>query len=130
MKQSTQNVPCSVDLQEACPPARLCSDSVYSRRNPHLTKYIYVIVDEHSNSSLVTSKLADDLGADGPLEKYFLSTCSGEKEEKYHRRVAGIAVRSLSGAKFTVLALTECDTIPQDKREIPTLDMARSFPAP
>ena len=55
---------------------------VYRRRNPHLTKYIYVIVDEHSNSSLVTSELTDDLGADGPLEKYFLSTCSGEKEEK------------------------------------------------
>ena len=93
---------------------------VYSRRNPHLTKYVYVIIDEHSNSSLVTSELADDLGADGLLEKYFLSTCSGEKEEKYRRRVAGIAVHSLSGAKFTVLALTVCDTIPQDKREIPT----------
>ena len=56
---------------------------IYSRRNPHLTKRVYAIVDEQSNSSLVTSELADDLGADGPLEKYFLSTCSGEKEEKY-----------------------------------------------
>ena len=101
---------------------------VYSRRNPHLTKRVYAIVDEQSNSSLVTSELADDLGADGPLEKYFLSTCSGEKEEKYGRRVAGITVRSLSGAEFAVPTLTECDTIPQDKREIPTPDMARSFP--
>ena len=101
---------------------------VYSRRNPHHTKYVYVIVDEQSNSSLVTSELADDLGADGPLEKYFLSTCSGEKEEKYRRRVAGIVVRSLSGAKFTVLALTECDTIPQDKSEIPTPGMAPKAP--
>ena len=101
---------------------------VYSRRNPHLTKRVYAIVDEQSNSSLITSELADDLGADGPLEKYFLSTCSGEKEEKYGRRVAGITVRSLSGAEFAVPTLTECDTIPQDKREIPTPDMARSFP--
>ena len=101
---------------------------VYSRRNPHLTKRVYAIVDEQSNSSLVTSELADDLGADGPVEKYFLSTCSGEKEEKYGRRVAGITVRSLSGAEFAVPTLTECDTIPQDKREIPTPDMARSFP--
>ena len=100
---------------------------VYSRCNPHLTKYVYVI-DEQSNSPLVTSELADDLGADGPLEKYFLSTCSGEKEEKYCRRAAGIAVRSLSGAKFTVPTLTECDTIPQDKRKIPTPDMAPKAP--
>ena len=101
---------------------------VYSRRNPHLTKRVYAIVDEQSNSSLVTSELADDLGADGPLQKYFLSTCSGEKEEKYGRRVAGVTVRSLSGAEFIVPTLTECDTIPQDKREIPIPDMARSFP--
>ena len=101
---------------------------VYSRRNPHLTKRVYAIVDEQSNSSLVTSEPADDLGADGRLEKYFLSTCNGEKEEKYGRRVAGITVRSLGGAEFAVPTLTECDTIPQDKREIPTPDMARSFP--
>ena len=126
MKQSTQNVPCSVDLQEACPPARLCSWT--SIADVTHTKYVYVIVDEQSNSSLVTSELADDLGADGPLEKYFLSTCSGEKEEKYRRRVAGIVVCSLSGAKFTVLALTECDTIPQDKSEIPTPGMAPKAP--
>ena len=101
---------------------------VYSRRDPHLPKRVYAIVDEQSNSSLLTSELADDLGADGPLEKYFLSTCSGEKEEKYGRRVAGITVRSLSGAEFAAPTLTECDTIPQDKSEIPTPDMARSFP--
>lgn len=101
---------------------------VCSRRNPRLAKHVYAIVDEQSNSSLVTSELADDLGADGPLEKYFLSTWSGEKEEKYGRRVAGITVRSLSGAKFSVPTLIECDTIPQDKRKILNPDMARSFP--
>ena len=99
VKQSTQNVPYSVDLQEACPEAKVLVDG-YSRRNLHLDKRVYAIVDEQSNSSLVTSKIADDLGADGPLEKYFLSTFSGEKEEKYDRRVAGFTVRSLSGAGF------------------------------
>ena len=94
---------------------------VYSRHNPHLAKRIYAIVDEQSKSSLVTSKLAEDLGADESLEKYFLLTCSSEKEEKYGRRVAGITVRSLNGAEFAVRTLTECDTIPHP-------DMARSFP--
>ena len=92
---------------------------VYSRRNPHLTKRVYAIVDQQSNSSLVTGELADDLGVDGPLEKYFLSKCSGENK-KYRRRVADIAVHSLSGAEFAIPTLTECDMIPRDKRKIPT----------
>ena len=101
---------------------------VYSKSNPHLSKRIYAIIDEQSNSSLVTSELADHLGARGLPEKYFLSTCSGEKEEKHGRRVPGITVRPLGGPDFSLPTLTECDTIPQDKSEIPTPDMAKSFP--
>ena len=37
-------------------------------------------------------------------------------------------MRSLSGSEFLLPTLTECDTIPQDKSEIPTPDMAKSFP--
>ena len=47
---------------------------IFNKRTPHITKRIYAIVDEQSNSSVITSELADDLGASGPLEKYFLST--------------------------------------------------------
>ena len=70
----------------------------YSKRNPHLSKRIYAIIDEQSNSSLVISELADHLEARGPSEKYFLSTCSREKEENNGWRVPEIMVRSLSGA--------------------------------
>ena len=101
---------------------------VCSEHNPCLAKRVYAIVDEQSNSSLVTSELADDLGATGPLEKYFLSTCSGEREEKCGRRVTGMTVKSPSGVEFALPTLTECDAIPQDKREIPTPGMARRFP--
>ena len=101
---------------------------IFNKRTPHIAKRIYAIVDEQSNSSLITSELADDLGASGPLEKYFLSTCSGDREEKYGRRLTGVAVRSTNGAEFTLPTLTECDNIPQDKREIPTPAMARRFP--
>ena len=101
---------------------------IFNKRTPHITKRIYVIVDEQSNSSLITSELADDLGASGPLEKYFLSTCSGDREEKYGRRLTGVTVCSTNRAEFTLPTLTECDNIPQDKREIPTSAMARRFP--
>ena len=101
---------------------------VCSEHNPRLAKHVYAMVDEQSNSSLVTSELADNLGATGPLEKDFLSTCSGEREEKCRRRVTGITVKSLSGVEFALPSLTACDAIPEDKREIPTPGMARRFP--
>lgn len=37
-------------------------------------------------------------------------------------------MRSISGAEFALPTLTECNTIPQDKREIPTPGMTRRFP--
>ena len=101
---------------------------VQSKRNPDLARRIYAIVDEQSNSSLISSELADDLGADGPSETYYLSTCSNEKEEKHGRRVTGITARSSNGVQLSLPTLIECDTIPQDKREIPTPEMARRFP--
>ena len=39
-----------------------------------------------------------------------------------------MTVGSISGADFALPTLTECDTIPQDKREIPNPGMARRFP--
>ena len=57
------------------------SVDVYNERNPHLIKRVYAIIDEQRNSSLVTSKLANELVAEEPLEKYVSSTCSGEREE-------------------------------------------------
>ena len=72
---------------------------------------MYAIVDEQSNSSLVSSKVADKLGANGPPEEYYLSTCSSEKEEKYGR-VTDFVVRSLNGGESALIPLVECDNIP------------------
>ena len=88
---------------------------------------MYPIIDEHSNSSLVSTELADELGADGPKEKYFLTTCSGTKETKYGGRVTDV-LQSVSGAAADLPTLIECGNIPQDKREIPIPEMARRFP--
>ena len=89
---------------------------------------VYAIMDEQSNSSLISTELADKLGASGPEEKYFLTTCSGTKETKYGRRVTDVVIQSISGATENLPTLIECGNIPQDKREIPTPEMARRFP--
>lgn len=43
---------------------------------------IYAIVDDESNVSMITTDLTDMLGVQGPKEKYFLSTCSSNREIK------------------------------------------------
>ena len=108
--------------------SKLLLVDVKNKEKPNTLHRIYAIVDEQSNSSLISSELADELGAVGPEEKYLLTTCSGEKEIKYGRRVAGVTIQALNGVTSDLPTLIECDSIPHDKREIPTPEMARRFP--
>ena len=108
--------------------SKLLLVEVSSKEKPHAVHRVYAIMDERSNSSLIRTELADELGASGPEEKYFLTTCSGTKETKYRRRVTNVVIQSISGATANLPTLIECGNIPQDKREIPTPEMARRFP--
>ena len=76
---------------------------------------------------MITSNLANRLGATGPIVKYFLTTCSGGKEEKSGRRISGVVLPSLTGIMARLPQLVECANIPEDKREIATPEMARQF---
>ena len=95
---------------------RLLAD-VYSKVKPHIIHREYAIIDEQSNSFQISSQLADELGAVGPKERYYLTTCSGEKEIKYGRRVTDVVKQSLSGTASDLPAIIDCSNIPQDKRE-------------
>ena len=108
--------------------SKLLLVDVSSKEKPHAVHRVYAIMDEQSNSSLISVELADELGASGPEEKYFLTTCSGTKETKYGRRVTDVVIQSISGVTANLPTLIECGNIPQDKREIPTPEMARRFP--
>ena len=108
--------------------SKLVLVNVVSKERPKSICRVYAIIDDQSNTSLITSELADELGATGPEEKYYLTTCSGEKEAKYGRRVIGVVLKSLKGTESALLTLIECNNIPRDKKEIPTPEMARRFP--
>ena len=101
---------------------------VYSKHAPNSTKRVYAILDDQSNASLISSELADGLGADSPDEKYYLSTCSGKRAERYGHRVNSMRVRSLNGYTTELPTPVECESIPSDRCEIPTPEMARRFP--
>ena len=100
---------------------------VFPEKRPDLTHRVYAVIDDQSNASMISPSLADKLGANGPREKFLLSTCSAEKELKYGRRVPSLIVRSIAGEQSTLPILVECDQIPRDKSEIPTPEIAREF---
>ena len=101
---------------------------VFPQGHPDQAHRVYVIVDDQSNASMISPELTDAMGVTGRKEKYLLSTCSGEKEVKYGRRVTGAYVKSLDGKTFKLPTLVECGSIPQSKEEIPTPDIATRFP--
>lgn len=56
---------------------------IFDKAKPDTTHRVYAIIDDQSNSSLISNKLADILGSRGLEEKYYLSTCGGDRETKY-----------------------------------------------
>ena len=108
--------------------SKLLLVDVHSKERPSVIHLVYAIIDKQSNSSLISSELADELGAVSPAERYYLTTCSCGREIKYRRRLTGVTVQSPTGEKSGLPTLIECDSIPNNKREIPTPEMVRRFP--
>ncbi|KAK3734147.1 hypothetical protein QZH41_005664 [Actinostola sp. cb2023] len=99
---------------------------VFHHQHPQERHRVYAIIDDQSNTSMITPDLADKLKADGPRDRYLLSTWSGEKEVNYGRRISGVLLSA--GNKTSKLpTLVECAHIPQDKAEIPTPEIAGRF---
>ena len=101
---------------------------VFTSERPENIHRVYALLDEQSNLSMVSPELANKLGKEEEKEKYLLSTCSGSKEVRYGRRLSGIIARSLDGEQIELPTCIECNSIPEDKREIPTPIMASRFP--
>ena len=92
---------------------------VFLKEKPDFVRCTYAIIDEQSNSSVISSELADELDVSGPQEKYYLSTCTSEKEVKYGCHIANVSIRSKRGVAYDLPTLVECKSKPQDKQEIP-----------
>ena len=101
---------------------------VVSKERPKSICRVYAIIDDQNNTFLITSKLAGELGATSQEEKYYLTTCSSEKEAKYGCHVIGVVLTSLNRTESELPTLIECNNIPCNKQEIPTSEMVRRFP--
>ena len=59
---------------------------VFLKDKPDIIWFAYAIIDEQSNSSLISSELADELGVSGPQGKYYLSTCTSKCQRTINKR--------------------------------------------
>lgn len=92
----------------------------------------YAVVDEQSNTSLITPNLEDLLEINTPKEEYWHSIRRDTKETKYGHRVDRVVVKSLHGTVYRLPKLVEYErkyrrprwpnTFPSKVPELPTFD--------
>lgn len=88
----------------------------------------YAAIDDQSNASLIGSKLLDFFQIKVEKELYCLNSCAG-KVMTSERRADGFIVTSLCGKERLALpTLKECDMIPSNRNEIPTPEVAATYP--
>lgn len=89
---------------------------------------VYAIVDDQCNQSLASPELFDALNIMSSPIHYTLTTCMG-KTAQNGRQAHSMKIRSLDTAVTMDLPLLmECDDIPNETSEIPTPEVAKSYP--
>lgn len=67
--------------------SKLLLVDVFSKEKPHTVRRVYAIIDEQSNSSLISTELADELGASGPeVLSYHMQRREGDQVWTTHER--------------------------------------------
>ena len=92
------------------------------------SKTVYCMLDDQSNRSLISPDLLDHFGFRGLSKRsYQMTSCTGTQQMS-GRRASGIKIQSLDGKSvFELPCLLECDSIPKDRSELPSSDIAQSF---
>ncbi|XP_056290659.1 uncharacterized protein LOC130206630 [Pseudoliparis swirei] len=107
--------------------SKVCLVKVYPSKHRERAQHVYAILDEQSNRSLAKTQFFDLFRIGGDSSPYTLRTCSGTVETA-GRKACSFTVESLDGKSTVALPpLIECNTIQDDKSEIPTADITRHF---
>ena len=105
--------------------SKICLASVYVNGQPETKIKAYAVTDDQINCSLAKPELLELLKLKEEATPYTLKTCSGTSQVQ-GRRAKGLVIESLDGSKRHHLpVLMECDTIPDEREEIPTPAVAR-----
>ena len=108
--------------------SKICLANVYPEKQPERAKKMYVVLDDQSNHSLARSTFFDTFDIQADAAPYILRTCSGTVTTN-GRRTSGFRIQSLDGrVELSLPPLIECDSIPNNRDEIPTREAAKHHP--
>ncbi|TKS65471.1 hypothetical protein D9C73_028149 [Collichthys lucidus] len=118
---------CGQGLQgKSC--SKICLVNVYPCSAPSEKRKMYAILDDQSNVSLARSSFFDIFNLHGEALPYTIKTCSGTVNTQ-GRRAHGFAIEGINRkVSITLPILTECNQIPNNRSEIPTLEAAAAHP--
>ncbi|KAL3973607.1 sorting nexin-4 [Sarotherodon galilaeus] len=89
---------------------------------------MYAVIDDQSNRSLVKSEFFSLFNINARPTPYTLKTCSG-REQTSGRRAVNFFLESLDGeVNIQLPPLIECDSVPDNRSEIPSPEIAQHHP--
>ncbi|XP_057695101.1 thymocyte nuclear protein 1 isoform X1 [Corythoichthys intestinalis] len=101
---------------------------VYPKGERDQAVKLYAVLDEQSNKSLVKSQFFELFNIETRSDTYKLRTCSG-LSDNVGRTASNFMIESVDGrVKLPLPNLIECDMIPDDRREIPSSQVAMQYP--
>ena len=108
--------------------SKICLVNVYPEAQPEKMKKVYVMLDDQSSHSLARSTFFDMYNIRGDTSPYLLRTCSGTASA-HGRKAFGFSLQSTDGkVQLSLPPLIECDSIPNNRDEIPTPEAAKYHP--
>ena len=87
----------------------------------------YAIIDHQRDLSIAKSRLFDLLDIHGKRMQYTLTSCNGHTKTS-GRSTIGLVVESVDGnTRHRLPTLIECDEIPDERGEMPVLEVAHHY---
>ncbi|XP_062590301.1 uncharacterized protein LOC134251896 [Saccostrea cucullata] len=101
--------------------------NVYPSNRPDLTFRTYAMIDDQSNRTLARSKFFDHFGLEGNDCVFTLNSCGGSVTFS-GRTAEGFVIEPVSAEqKLYLPKIIECDEIPNNRKEIPTPEVASAY---
>ena len=100
---------------------------VYPQGRLDLAIRTYAIIDDQANKTLAVPSFFDSFNIHGDTSLYEMKTCNGSAWQS-GRTAEGFVIEPITGETQLYLPqITECTTIPNNRSEIPTPDVASAY---
>lgn len=108
--------------------SKICLVKAYPEGQRDRAINMYAVIDEQSNRSLAKTEFFSLFDVKATPVPYTLKTCSG-KAEASGRRATNFCIQSMDGkTNIQLPPLIECDSVPDDRTEIPSPEIAQHHP--